>query len=73
MIEDLETVSLLRSLGYRSETAEEYIAELSRRVSCCNEDSAVKCFERYRKCKDVYWKTWISSGDMERLTVRDAF
>ena len=63
----------------------ELIAELSRRVRENGDfphevgfflgypPSDVKCFieERFRKCREVYWKVWNTSRDIEQLTVRE--
>lgn len=36
-----------------------------------HENTARLCFERYRKCQEVYWKVWNTSRDIEQLTVRE--
>lgn len=64
-------------LGYPLEDVAGFIDNGGRNSKCsgcwkvyCNEREAEKTFEKYRKCKNVYYKLWSKGRSVSRLTVK---
>lgn len=63
-------------LGYPLEDVLGFIYNKGKNYKCigcwkvyCNECDALKQFEKFKKCKDVYWKHWNQGKSVMQLTV----